>query len=592
MPHLDRIPTRLGGPTSDALGNELRTAARSRLSTVLGVARSSRVGIYHCAVPLVLFAALFAPFAVRQNAWYEWANYLWLIQQQALNVRSAGVPSLFIHTHPGGVFYPWFAFYGASLWGLSAYLAIALASAWLAFLVVIAASFAAAYTGAWWLSRQAGLSRVEAHIPAVVVVASPYIFVANLYGRGDWAEATALGFLPLVFAGAVATATGRRPRLGATAVFIGSAVIAASHNITLLWGTAYCLAIAVILLAGAHGTRALPAGRSLAAIAGAALLGVLLSAWFLVPDIVYAHETRIYGVAPSLITRLSAFDQLRVIFWPWPVIPRGAQGTMRLQAPVYPLLWAIFALAFAARSLGPMGRRWAAGIGGLSVVTVALLVHDQTWTHFPLLVQSIQFPLRLHSYLVLLVAGLVLLGLRGTRGLQRGRAWLVAGVLAAGGQAALTIGVAWTTQPSPHVRVDAVSPTVVPVSFPTGQQQQFRLPTKPHVNTPRMTVAISPRSAQTGVGVATRPDVTAGAKFDTNIVASPLVHVSGTVSPIGRDADGQVVVVARAAGIMRIQASAADPWPVVVGDGLSLLGLALAAGVGLWWYWPRRRAAR
>ncbi len=40
--------------------------------------------------------AVAVPFIVRQNAWYEWSNTLWLLELQTAHVSAFGFPSYFI----------------------------------------------------------------------------------------------------------------------------------------------------------------------------------------------------------------------------------------------------------------------------------------------------------------------------------------------------------------------------------------------------------------------------------------------------------------------------------------------------------------
>jgi len=55
-------------------------------------------------LPPLLIAALLIPFAVRQNAWYEWENAYWFLQRQAEHVSAHGVPTLFLHTKDGSFY--------------------------------------------------------------------------------------------------------------------------------------------------------------------------------------------------------------------------------------------------------------------------------------------------------------------------------------------------------------------------------------------------------------------------------------------------------------------------------------------------------
>ena len=116
-------------------------------------------------LPPLFVAALLIPFAVRQNAWYEWENAYWFLQRQAEHVSAHGVPTLFLHTKDGS-FYPFFLYYGGFTIGLLAYPA-ALFGAWPVFLASMVAAVVGGYLGIWWTALSLGLSRRLAVLPAL-----------------------------------------------------------------------------------------------------------------------------------------------------------------------------------------------------------------------------------------------------------------------------------------------------------------------------------------------------------------------------------------------------------------------------------------
>ena len=132
-------------------------------------------------LPPVFVAALLIPFAVRQNAWYEWENAYWFLQRQAEHVSAHGVPTYFLHTRDGP-FYPFFAFYGGFTLGLLGYPA-ALFGAWPVFLASMAAAMVGGYLGIWWAALNLGLSRRLAVLPGLIYATTPYV-VSDAYGRG------------------------------------------------------------------------------------------------------------------------------------------------------------------------------------------------------------------------------------------------------------------------------------------------------------------------------------------------------------------------------------------------------------------------
>ena len=47
----------------------------------------------------------------------DWPNHLWYLWQQSLNIKRDGMPSLFV-TQGARIFYPFYAFYGGTLYAL------------------------------------------------------------------------------------------------------------------------------------------------------------------------------------------------------------------------------------------------------------------------------------------------------------------------------------------------------------------------------------------------------------------------------------------------------------------------------------------
>ena len=127
-----------------------------------------------------LVVVLLAPHALRQNAWREWANALWLIEQQQQSIATLGRPSLFISADFAAL-YPHHAFYGGSLFAVAGTLALLLGSAWSAYLLILGGSLLVGYGAGWWMGRLGGLSRAWAHAPALVFVAAPYT-TSKIYG--------------------------------------------------------------------------------------------------------------------------------------------------------------------------------------------------------------------------------------------------------------------------------------------------------------------------------------------------------------------------------------------------------------------------
>ena len=128
----------------------------------------------------------------------DFTNHLWLVWVQEAAIAQHATPTYFISAPAAGVFYPFFAFYGGTLYAATGAVAALLGGrVVVAFLAVTLLGVAAAYGGLVWLSRQLGVRSWAAHAPAIAYVFSAY-YVTNLYGRGAWTEFMATSTIPLV----------------------------------------------------------------------------------------------------------------------------------------------------------------------------------------------------------------------------------------------------------------------------------------------------------------------------------------------------------------------------------------------------------
>ncbi len=145
------------------------------------------------AVVLVSSPALFS----QSGFATDFTNHLWLVDVAGKNLVAAGHPSFFLNATgngsatnvasfaPIGVFNPFYAFYGGTLYtlvGAASQLVRDPVAAYVGFIVFMVAS---CYRGTLLLARQAGLSTWWSNLPALTVVTSAY-FVTDIYGRGAW----------------------------------------------------------------------------------------------------------------------------------------------------------------------------------------------------------------------------------------------------------------------------------------------------------------------------------------------------------------------------------------------------------------------
>src|SRR6266576_730039 len=98
-------------------------------------------------VPIAVCLLLIAPMAFTQRTFStDWSNQVWVVWQQKLNLQDLGLPSYFIQNRELGAFYPFFAFYGATLFVNTGLLALPLGSV-NAVVVIYLGAFLVAYCG-------------------------------------------------------------------------------------------------------------------------------------------------------------------------------------------------------------------------------------------------------------------------------------------------------------------------------------------------------------------------------------------------------------------------------------------------------------
>ncbi len=341
----------------------------------------------------------------------DFTNHLWLTWAAGDELAQVGHPSYFFDV-PQGVFYPWFAFYGGSLYmivgGLSELVGV---HPILAYVGVTALAIAGSYAGMLWLCRELGLRGWAVHAPALVVVTSAY-YVTNLYGRGAWPEFMATAAIAPLLASGVHLVRASRWRAWPLVVFVVSAIVfTGSHNITLLWGGAVALiAAATMWLALGHPARL--AYRRLAMVAGLGVASALVNAWYLVPDIAYASDVKAHSEAVA-VAGASFFDAPWVLLDPLRTVPAGSTTpALFVQAPVWFLAWGLAAGALLWRRGRPtagLGRAWV-GIVTLTCLLLGMIMLTPLWGAMPFPLDEIQYPYRLGSYVYYAVGGLVLVG--------------------------------------------------------------------------------------------------------------------------------------------------------------------------------------
>ena len=292
--------------------------------------------------------------------------------------------------HQGGGFYAFFVFYGGFTIGLLAYPA-AVFGAWPVFLASMVAAVVGGYLGIWWAARNLGLSRRLAVLPGLIYATTPYV-LSDAYGRGAWAELVAVNAAAVMVGAwtALLPPTGRRRTLALAALVGSAAVLAGTHNVTLLMrgGAAADPPGAAAVHHRGHGASGRPSvARSRCDRDGA---------WRR-PDSRVADPEPLAGTQHDRRERRrqQGHDQrdgaVRApgnVLSPWPVVPDLFDGEMWIyaQAPVFAIGWVL--VAFVVVMIG--SRRGAPrGLVASSVALLAvgagllvLIVHPLWWLSF------------------------------------------------------------------------------------------------------------------------------------------------------------------------------------------------------------------
>jgi hypothetical protein len=383
-------------------------------------------------IALAVVLLLAAPALFTRDGFIDdWVNHLWLTWLQSRQINATGLPSLFIHASPLGVFYPNFVFYGGTLYAIGGYLMALTGAPVAVFVGMLTAAIAAAYLGTLWVARQAGVPGLAAHLPAIVVVSGAY-YLSLAYGRGSWPELLATSAIPPMI-GAVVHLIRRGASAGPVLILgIATVIWSGSHNLTLAWGAVVlsCLAMAMGISLASH-LRTRAAAKRMALVVVVIGLGVMINGWFLLPDVRYAEHTAIGQVAGIATGISDPFSRPGIIFNPLRVRATPANGYLRshfTELPVLVMAWIIAAAGLLWRRAWPVwARRLLPALALLVVALIGLLMDDGLWSQLPRALQHIQLTFRLQTYIVLAVAGMTIVALCVAGKSQR---WLRATLLA------------------------------------------------------------------------------------------------------------------------------------------------------------------
>jgi hypothetical protein len=562
-------------------------------------------------LPPLLVGLLALPFVLHQNSWWEWNTALWLLERQTAHVSAHGVPTLFVHTETAA-FNPFFVFYAGFLFSVLAYPA-AVFGAWPVFAGVSVGALVAGYLGIWWTARNLGLSQRLAILPGLVFATTPYL-LADLYGRGAWAEFVAVNAAAVMLGGLTALVWHpERGRGRALAALAGSgALLAGTHNVSLM----LCALLLPLLLAALLPLA--PAGLPLSGLVRRLSLGVLaialgvgLTGAWLIPNLWLGPST--YAADATLNAPLFLENpelvRLANVLSPWPSIPSHYSGRwVYTQPPVLAMAWALAALLALIWTRRRAPDRLVATAGILLALGAGLLVLlvDQTWwTSFPRLLQAVQFTYRLVPYVAIVIALGISVAVTAVTGRWR-RPGIAALVLAVGAQAVMAVFVVLDSEagspgaPLQHgdIRAAEAPPSFSATTYPV--QTQFLVRGRP-IGPPtfRLTRSVPEGLLTAADAVTLRGKGKVGEPLVLPVAWSPLVRLSGDVRLAGRETFGLVVgTVARTDRAGRWTATARPrcatpcvnalsgdaPWPMLAGQLLTLLsatavGMAGVAGL-------------
>lgn len=535
----------------------------------------------------------------------DFTNHLWLSWAEGIGLAQAGHPSYFLNARGIGVFYPWFAFYGGSLYAIVGGISDLLGGRPIAAYVgVTTLAIAGCYGGMVWLARGVGLRGPAVHAPALAVVTSAY-YITNLYGRGAWTEFMAVAAIAPLLGSGVHLARAPLWRAGPVLVFVASAIVfSGSHNITLVWGTAVAALASVLTWLALGAPRRLRV-RRIASLGGLALASVAVNAWYLLPDVSFAHDVPASQEVPPRGAVATFFDTPAVLFDPLRAVPRASHTpALFVQVPVWFLVWGLLAGAVLMwrrrdaplrRGDARLRRVWS-GVVLLTAILLAMIMITPLWSTVPFPFDAIQFPYRLGSYVFYAVAGLVLVGALAlqhaaaagnARRTVAGLRWALACVCA------ISVGLCVWQQWVPSTlfpgfsyrnREDALA-SVHTLPRTWYDPLSYSDMKAPIVSTPSRRRLIIPVGSVHGDRFAAWLSVPPGpAPIETNIAGGAyLVHIAG-LRRVGRNLAGQAVVRREGGGdgpvhvVLEVSHSAA----VELGRLLSLLASAAIVAVLAW----------
>jgi hypothetical protein len=541
-------------------------------------------------VATVVIAVVSAPLVFRTNEPLDFVNHLWLTWVAGRGLVQAGHPLYFINTTAQGVFNPFFAFYGGTLYNVTGAISELIGHPYLAFAGVTVVAIAGAYLGTLTLTRQFGLRGLIGHAPALCVVTSAY-FITNLYGRGAWTEFMAVAAIPPLAASSVHLIRAPTWRPLPVLVFVVSVVIlTGSHNLTLLWSVTLGACVLAIMVLARAVPPALPY-RRLALVGALGVAAALINAWFLFTDV--GHAGDVLAKVTNTVS-YGAFTSAAFMFDPFRSAPAAsAFPAIYVQIPDWFLAWGVAAgatLLWHRDASHWLRRAWIVAVA--TVVLVLFLIMGPFWNIAPSPWSETQLPFRLNSYVVFAIAGIVLVaamalqraGLyeRRQRSIALLQMWLIAVIAISAALCLWQEVIPSTSVPGYYVNrnVAFVNDNTLPPSWYAGCP--YCDISAPIVGVPAgRTLVINPVRVR-GNRFAGTVDLPAGLQpIQTNIAGGSYVVRLVGLRWLGRDPQGFAVVrrLRPGRGPVHIVIEAANTAAITGGWLVSLVAVALVLAV-------------
>lgn len=574
--------------------------ARARIPRVR---RAPLLAALQFAAPLALIVALAWPLLFTDATFnHDWLNHLWYLWHQSREIDAEHLPSLFLD-YSGGILYPFYAFYGGTLYALAGTLSLALGDAPLpTYILTYLLGFAAAYGGWLWLARMFGLRGWQAHIPGVVYVTSAS-YLMLIYAIGDWPEFIAVSTIPLTIAAGLSVLRADRLHIApAAALAAGSVLFFGSHLLTAIWGSTVLALTAGALLLCVSEARRRVSRAGILRVTAIVLPALAANAWFLLPTVAYETHTTIAHSYPhfrELLRKTSFLASAENLF---SLSRSPVPGAIVYTAlPVLAIAWTLVSVAgsWQTRRRGVWLRVFLV-LAIVSTLVLILMGNVGLILALPRMYATLQFSFRLESYVLLGASGAMLAALVLARdGGRFSRAWvwllLPLAIFSIAGALDQVGGYQSGTD-----RSTALSSYMAPTFEKEGLLDYVDDSLPVWTGSPLPKIEFSPGSLRDG-RAARRIWEPPGQLIDTNIRSAPeLVDVTGA-RIVGTDPEADdVLEVDRPAAPAEASVAAsgrrqpagareetvaiapADPLPVLFGRVLSALGLAALALELLW----------